>query len=263
MSLTGLIRAIVVSTTVGVHSPMMAPSVHASSAILIQAHTGQILYAKNIRKEWEPASLTKIITAWLAIRMGWGQTVVISKTAQNQPGASLGLRAGQRIPMPSLVPAMMMASGNDAAYAIGQTVTPRERQFVSLMNHTAEKWHAVGVHFVNDTGLYAPSQHVTALGMAVISRQAMKNPTFRHIVALPYAFLPQSATKVFFNQNPLIGTYSGAIGIKIGYTPVSGENLAGAALRHGQCLIVILLHDNPADVWTDADALLSWGFQHH
>ncbi len=263
MSLVSLIRAIAISTSLTAHSHSMAPPVHASSAILIQAHSGQILYAKNVREEWQPASLTKIMTAWLAIRLGWHQTVVVSTPAENQPGASLGLKAGQRIPMSSLVPAMMMASGNDAAYAIGQTVTPQESLFVSLMNRTALKWHALGVHFVNDTGLYAPSQRVTALGMAVICRHAMTNPTFRHIVDLPYAVLPQSTTKVFFNQNPLIGTYSGAIGIKMGYTPISGENLAGAAVRHGQNLIVILLHDNPADVWTDSDALLSWGFQHY
>lgn len=200
------------------------------------------------------------MTAWLALKDGWRRPLVVSPIAQQQTGASLGLHAGQHLTVGAVVPAMMMVSGNDAAYAVAQAVSGSEQKFVTLMNRTATQWGALGAHFANPTGLSSPKQWVTALAMANIAQHTMQSSALRRIVSLPYAILPAPDPKIFFNQNQLLSEYPGSIGIKMGYTVQGGATLAGAATRHREVLIVVLLHDNPATVWTDAQALLSWGF---
>lgn len=237
------------------------PALSASAAILVDGSTGQILYGHDIRGEYYPASITKIMTAYLAIRYGWNKTVSVSTAAQNQTGSSCYLRAGERDPMAAVVTAMMLVSGNDAAWAVAQTVSGRVPAFVDLMNRTARAWHAPGIHFANPSGLPDPRHVVSALGMAVIAEHAMANPIFRRIVATRTSSLPPDpAPRIYYNQNRLLYTYPGAVGIKIGYTIEADETIVGAARRHGVFLIEVLLHDTPAGLWPDAANLLSWGF---
>ncbi len=240
------------------------PSPTAQGAILIDGNTGQILYGRDIRGEFYPASITKIMTAYLAITHGWRRTVVVSKTAELQPGSSAYLLAGQRLPMPKVVTAMMMVSGNDAAYAIAQTVSGSVPAFVRLMNAQAKAWHAPGIHFDNPDGLPDHKHVVSALGMAVIAEHAMRNPIFARIVDTHSSVLPPDPRpRVYYNQNQLLYNYSGAVGIKIGYTVEADETIVGAARRHGLFLIEVLLHDTPTGLWPDAQNLLTWGFDHY
>lgn len=239
------------------------PPLSAASAILVNADTGQILYGRNIRHEHYPASITKIMTAYLAIVHGWNKTVTVSTLAQDQTGSSNYLRAGERLPMPDVVTAMMLTSGNDSAVAVAQTVSGSVPAFVKLMNATAAKWHAPGIHFANPSGLPNPHHVVTALGMAIIAEHAMQNPIFRQIVRTKRSSLPPNPSpRVFFNQNRLLYTYPGAIGIKLGWTPKAGETVVVAAQRNGMTLIAVLLHDTPNGLWPDAARLLSYGFDH-
>ncbi|WP_242848283.1 D-alanyl-D-alanine carboxypeptidase family protein [Sulfobacillus thermosulfidooxidans] len=265
LALTSILSTFALSTSVYAAStvPPSPPSLSAQGAILVDANTGQILYGRHIRQEFYPASITKIMTAYLAITHGWNKTVRVSVQAQNQPGSSCYLRAGQAYPMPRVVSAMMMVSGNDAAYAIAQTVGGTVSHFVHMMNQTAHRWHAPGIHFANPSGLPNPHHVVSALGMAIITEHAMANPIFRQIVATKVASLPPDpAPRIYYNQNRLLYTYPGAIGVKIGYTIEADETIVGAAKRHGITLIEVLLKDTPAGLWPDAANLLSWGFQH-
>ncbi|NMP20829.1 D-alanyl-D-alanine carboxypeptidase [Sulfobacillus sp. DSM 109850] len=239
------------------------PPLSAQAAILIDGNTGQILYGRDIRGEFYPASITKIMTAYLAITHGWNRTVVVSEAAQNQIGSSAYLRAGEKLPMPRVVTAMMLVSGNDAAYAVARTVAGSVPAFVRLMNAQAAAWGAPGIHFDNPDGLPDPKHVVTALGMAIIARHAMENPTFAKIVATKESTLPPDPKpRVYYNQNLLLYQYPGAIGVKIGYTIEADETIVGAAKRHGLYLIEVLLHDTPSGLWPDAENLLTWGFQH-
>lgn len=239
------------------------PALSASAAILVDGQTGQILYGRQILKEYYPASITKIMTAYLAIKHGWTKTVHVSAAAQNQPGASCYLRAGETDPMPKVVTAMMLVSGNDAAWAVAQTVSGHVKNFVGLMNRTAKDWHAPNVHFQNPNGLPNPHHVVSALGMAIITEHAMKNGTFRKIVRTKMSTLPPDPSpRVYFNQNRLLYTYPGAVGVKIGYTVQADETIVAAARRDGILLIEVLLHDTPAGLWPDAKTLLNWGFHH-
>jgi D-alanyl-D-alanine carboxypeptidase (penicillin-binding protein 5/6) len=237
------------------------PPLSAQGAILVDGTTGQILYGKAIDQPFYPASITKIMTAYLAIRDGWNRTVHVSVAAQNQPGSSCYLRAGEVEPMSSVVTCMMLVSGNDAAWAVAQTVSGSVSRFVQLMNRTAQQWGATGVHFTNPSGLPDPHHVVTARGMAIIAEHAMQNPIFQQVVATKESTLPPDPRpRQYYNQNRLLYDYPGAVGIKIGYTVEADETIVAAARRNGVLLIAVLLHDTPAGLWPDARHLLSWGF---
>jgi D-alanyl-D-alanine carboxypeptidase (penicillin-binding protein 5/6) len=157
----------------------------------------------------------------------------------------------------------MLASGNDAAYAVAQTVAGSVPAFVRMMNAQARAWHAPGIHFANPDGLPNPHHVVSALGMAIIAEHAMRNPIFRRIVATRRSTLPPDPKpRIYYNQNQLLYDFPGAVGIKIGYTIEADETIVGAAQRHGLLLIAVLLHDTPEGLWPDAENLLDWGFQH-
>ncbi|MCY0879861.1 MAG: D-alanyl-D-alanine carboxypeptidase [Firmicutes bacterium] len=238
------------------------PRVSAAAWIVVDGNTGQVLGGHDIFGEFYPASITKIMTAYLAITRGWHDTVVVSPQAADQPGSSAYLTAGERLKMPGVVTAMMLVSGNDAAYAVAQTVAGSVAKFVHMMNAQAKAWGAPGIHFANPDGLPNPRHVVTALGMAMIAEHAMRNPIFRRIVATKVSELPPDPSpRVYYNQNQLLYDYPGAVGIKIGYTIEADETIVGAARRHGELLIAVLLHDTPAGLWPDVEHLLTWGFQ--
>lgn len=246
-----------------VQAAVRPPQLSAEGAILIDGNTGQILFGRDIRGEFYPASITKIMTAYLAITHGWHRTVVVSQAAQDQIGSSAYLVAGEHLPMPKVVTAMMLVSGNDAAYAVAQTIGGSVPAFVHMMNAQARAWGAPGIHFDNPNGLPDPKHVVSALGMAIIAEHAMRNPIFAKIVDTTTSSLPPDPKpRIYYNQNRLLYDFPGAVGIKIGYTIEADETIVGAARRHGLFLIDVLLHDTPAGLWPDAENLLSWGFAH-
>lgn len=266
-------RSIIVGIAMGVFTMVMglspalaysrAPHLSASAFILVDGATGQVLAGQHVRSEFYPASITKIMTAYLAITRGWHKTVMVSRQAELQPGSSAYLLAGQRLPMPKVVTAMMLVSGNDAAYAVAQTVAGSVPAFVRMMNAQARAWGAPGIHFANPDGLPNPHHVVSALGMAIIAEHAMKNPIFARIVDTKKSTLPPDPhPRVYYNQNRLLYDYPGAVGIKIGYTIEADETIVTAARRHGLFLIGVLLHDTPQGLWPDARNLLTWGFSH-
>lgn len=239
------------------------PRVTAASAIVMNVETGQILYTKRIHERWPPGSLVKIMTAWLAIRYAWHKLGRVTPQAAHLGGASLGLPIGLKLPLDRLVPAMMMASGNDAAEVVATTVAGTDRAFVRKMNDTAGQWHLGTIHFGNATGLPANNQWTTAEAMARLARHVIKNPVFRAMVrATSESLWIRHVPHFYVNQNQLIGGFPGATGIKMGYTRQGGATLVATADRGHQDLIVVLLHDNLADVWPDAARLLVWGFSH-
>ncbi len=237
------------------------PHVVATSALVMNATNQQILYAKNIHQRWPPGSLVKIMTAWLAIRYGWHKTGRITAADRHLGGAMLGFPSGTIIPLDRLVPAMMMASGNDAAMAVACTVSGTASAFVRQMNYTAARWHLHGIRFSNPTGLPSTNQWTTAAAMAGLAQHVMKNGIFATMVREPSVTLfNQKIARFYPNQNQLIGEFPGANGIKLGYTRGGGATLVATARRRHTELIVVLLHDNLADVWPDAMHLFSWGF---
>lgn len=234
------------------------PSVSAKQAILIDAKTGETLFERKADEKGYPASTTKIMTALVTLDLcrelgvDMSQTVEIPPEAVGVEGSSLYLKKGETRTLENLLYGVMLRSGNDGATALAAVMGGNVEHFVELMNEKAQKLGCTDTHFVNPTGLYDEGHYTTARDLAVISRQAMKNKTFREIVG----------TKTFeeyTNKNKTVFQYEGATGIKIGFTKMSGRTLVASARQGGTEMICVVLSDG--NWFNDAYALMDYGFE--
>lgn len=238
------------------------PSTAARAAVVMEASSRRVLYAKNPHMKLPMASTTKIMTAILAIEMGNLEDVVtVSPKAVGVEGSSIYLAKGERLTLEQLLYGLMLRSGNDAAVAIAEHIGGSVENFVRLMNRKAVQIGARNTNFVNPHGLHDDMHYTTAYDLALISAYAMQNPVFRTIVSTKYKKIPwegRSYDRVLQNKNALLWSYEGANGIKTGYTKVSRRCLASAALRDGMQLVCVVLDCQP---WFDDSAtLLDYGF---
>ncbi|MDI6710234.1 MAG: D-alanyl-D-alanine carboxypeptidase family protein [Bacillota bacterium] len=241
-----------------------APAITGEAAVLMDLDTGQVLYTKNADRRMYPASTTKILTALTALEQGRLEDVVTtSERASLTEGSSVYLKIGERQRLKDLLYALMVNSGNDCAVAIAEHIAGSEEQFVDLMNDYASRLGATHSHFANPHGLHDPQHYTTARDLAVIAREAMKNPTFRKIVATRTYTLDRPDDKrptLLVNRNRLLWTYDGCLGVKTGYTSEASQCLVAAAERNGQRLLSVVLKSQGPALWTDSAALLDYGF---
>ncbi len=241
-----------------------APAVTADAAILINARTGQVLFEHHADQAMYPASTTKILTAILALELGQPEAVVTtSLNARTTEGTSLYLEVGETAVMDNLLHALLLRSANDAAVAIAEHLAGSVEAFAVLMNAKAAELGATDSHFVNPHGLHDPEHYTTARDLARIAAYAMGDPRFRAIVATRRATMPwpgQEWDRTLDNLNELLVTYPGATGVKTGYTTKAGQCLVASALRDETELIAVVLKAVGSNLWTDATALLDYGF---
>ena len=239
-------------------------SLTATTAILMDARSGQILYGRDPHLEWPPASTTKIMTALVALERARLDTPIeISpEVARFREGSVVGLPQNAKIPLHDLLYALLLPSGNDVALAIAEGVAGSVPAFVDLMNARARELGAVQTHFTAPHGLYDREHYSTAYDLALIARVAMQNPTFREIVHTRGWTLTVHGQhpRRLFNHNRLLSRYPGADGIKTGYVHQSGQTLVASATRNGWRLIAVILRSR--DEWGDASRLLTFGFTH-
>ena len=240
------------------------PPVAAEAAVVMNATDKRVLYAKNAGGIMYPASTTKIMTLITALEAGSPDSVVVvSPRAANCDGSSLELRNGDRLKLQEALFGMMLVSGNDAAEAVAESVAGSIPAFVQKMNDEAEKFGATRTHFSNPHGLPDPINHfTTAYDLALITAYGLKNPVFANIVATrdyDVHFLNRSSVTHARNTNKLLNTYSGANGVKTGFTDAAGECLVAAARRGDVELIAVVL--NSESRWDDAARLLNYGFR--
>lgn len=239
------------------------PNVSGTAAVLIDAKTGRVLYQKNAHKKWEPASTTKILSVLIALEKGnLNDIVTISKNAMDVEGTVVWLRAGEKQPLENLLYAMMLNSANDASIAVAEHVGGSVAGFVKMMNEKAEELGLKNSHFSNPHGLTAPDHYSTAYDMAIIAREAMKNPKFREIVATTTrAWHGKDWDSKLVNLNRLLSTYPGATGVKTGYTSSSGDCIVASAARDDESYIAVVFGSkDKKTMWQDAEALLDYGF---
>lgn len=244
------------------------PTLSASSALLLDADSGDVLFEKNARTPMGMASTTKIMTALIAAELLAPEKVVsIPREAVNVEGSSVYLCEGERLTVRQLLYAVLLASANDAATAIAIAAAGSVNEFCVLMNERAAELGLRDTNFVNPHGLYHPDHYTTAYDLAVISAEALRNSTVREIVATRRTTIPQGvtydgqtppATRYLYNHNKLLSLYDGAIGLKTGYTTDTGRCLVSAALRDGLTLIAVTLR--APDDWRDHTAMLDYGF---
>jgi serine-type D-Ala-D-Ala carboxypeptidase (penicillin-binding protein 5/6) len=230
-------------------------NVSAKSAILIEQKSGRILYEKDAYTKRRIASITKIMTAIIAIESGkMNQIVTVSPQAVRTEGSSIYLKPGEKISLEHLVYGLMLRSGNDAAVAIAEHVGGSLEGFVMLMNQKAEEIGMSDTSFANPHGLDDHLNHYsTAYDMAKLTRYAMQNETFREIFGAKIHRAPNPSERwdrVWKNKNKLLtGLYSYCTGGKTGYTKKANRTLVSTATKNGLDLIAVTL-DAPDD-WND------------
>ncbi len=241
------------------------PPVTARSAVLMDAGTGRVYFEKKASLRSEPASLTKIMTAILALEYGHPEeTVTVSgKSAGICVGQELGLARGDRITLENLIKAALIHSANDSTVAIAQHVAGTEERFVDLMNARALVLGALNTRFANTNGYHHPNHYSTAHDLALIARYALTNRDFARIVGTPQDTITWADGKKhreIKNTNRLVRnqSYEGIIGVKTGSTARAGNCLIAAARRGDRTLIAVVLHSR--NRYGDTVRLLDYGF---
>nr|WP_276352281.1 D-alanyl-D-alanine carboxypeptidase family protein [Cohnella sp. YIM B05605] len=240
------------------------PGNHAKAASLIDVTSGRILFSQRGDEPMKIASLTKIMTAIVAIEHGnLNDTVTVSSRAAGVEGSSLYLKAGQKISLLDLLYGLMLRSGNDAAVAVAEHVGGSLGGFVYLMNKKAEELGLSRSHFANPHGLDQEGHYMSANDLAKLSAYALRNPVFAKIVKTRVRTAPNPNEPwdyKWVNKNKMLTMYEGADGVKTGYTKQALRTLVTSATRNGQQLAAVTLNDG--DDWADHRSLLDYGFRY-
>lgn len=258
----------------------------AESAILMNAETGAILYEKNGDEVRYPASITKIATALYALEKNRGfldsdviaeqdsiGTVKESETKRTGykgppyrltiGGTHIGIKRGEVLPLRALLYGMMLESGNDAANVIAQYTSGKITTFVQEMNAHLKAIGCQKTTFKNPSGLHHPDHQTTAYDMAVMTREALRDPVFREIVKTVHYTRPKTNKQdeaTLYQHNRLVKRgacyYKHAIGVKTGYHSLAGNNVVAAAEKDGRTLIAVLMgYKDKQEKYEDAIAL--------
>ncbi|SCJ69072.1 D-alanyl-D-alanine carboxypeptidase dacB precursor [uncultured Flavonifractor sp.] len=233
------------------------PGVSASCAILVDAESGRVLMEKNADEERAIASITKLMTALVAVEStsDLDRTVTIQKEWTRAEGSSMYLREGEELTLRELLYGLLLVSGNDAALAIAGFCAGDTDTFVEWMNMRAQELGMERTHFVNPNGLPAEGHYSTAADMAKLAIVVMEQPDLAEIVGTKSVTM---AGRTMTNHNKLLWRYEGCVGMKTGYTDAAGRTLVSCAERDGQRLIAVTL--NAPNDWADHAAMFDYGF---
>ena len=241
-----------------------APIIKARSAVLVDLDSGKTLYQLDPHGRHAPASLTKVVTALVAIdHLRLDQTVTVPVSINQLPWDStrMGLRPGERLTVRELLYGLFLNSGNDAAITLSEAAMPRAT-FVGLMNAKAATLGMADTHFANPIGLDDPAHYTSSADLARASAELIRRfPDVAAIAATPSLTLPATATHhayALYNLNELVRKYPGATGLKTGWTGHAGGCLIATATRDGRHLMVVLLAS--PRIFEEAAALLDYGF---
>lgn len=238
------------------------PVVSAESAVLIDAMSGRVIYAKNENEKRPVASTTKIMTTLLSLESdNLDEPFMVDSDAIKVEGSSMGLCEGDIVTKRILCYGMLLPSGNDAANATAVKLAGDLSSFSDMMNNRATEIGMENSHFVTPSGLHDENHYSTAYDMAILTREALKNPDFSDIcsqseITTEYGNPPYRRT--LYNTNKLLSMYDGCIGVKTGFTDEAGRCLVSACEKDGVKLIAVTL--SASDDWNDHKKLFDYGF---
>ena len=246
------------------------PSVSADSAVVLDATTGKVLYAKNPDSAYPPASTTKIMTALLTLEnTNLNDKVIIGNNPPKVDGTRLGLLPGEEVTVKDLLYGLLLASDNDCAEALAEHVSGSSDKFAVKMNKKAKELGAKNTNFINPTGLFNEKHKTSAKDLSLIMRELCKNPEYSKIATtISYTIPPTNKSakpRTVWNENRLVQKqskyyYSGCEGGKTGYTIQSLHSYTAAATRNGETLIIALIHDKNKTFFPDSISLFNFGF---
>ena len=238
--------------------------VRAPAAILVDADTGRVLWAERPHERRKIASLTKIMTATLALHeVPWESTVTVARSVTRVPLVREGLRTGEHVKAWKLFYSLLLYSGNDDANQLAISSAGSVHAFLRQMNDEARKLVLRDTHYTSPSGVRDRGNYSTPWDLAALTRFAFRNPRFDRLVRTRRIQVRWSAptnSKIYLNNNFLLHDYTGANGVKTGYTHEAGWCLVASATRHGRRLVAVVL-DSP-NMYADARRLLNLGFSH-
>lgn len=251
------------------------PAVAGDSAIVMEASTGTVLYEKNAHEQLYPASITKIMTALLAVENSdLEESVTFSTDAvYKTEGSGIWRDVDEVMTMRECLYGMMLESANECAYAIAEHVGGNYDNFIQMMNDKAKELGCQNTHFNNPHGLPDENHYISAYDMALISQAALKNETFRMVTSTKRHTIPptnkHAEETYLINHHKMLYPkdgdrqylYDGCIGGKTGYTSVAGSTLVTFAERDGMTLICVVMKEQAPNHYLDSINLLNYCFE--
>jgi D-alanyl-D-alanine carboxypeptidase len=233
--------------------------------ILVDADQGTVLANHAADALWYPASLSKLMTAYVTFaalksgRVKPTSPVIVSQNALDQPPSKMGFKVGTVMTLDNALKMLLVKSANDIAVAIAEAIGGRESAFIATMNDTAVRLGMSSTHYDNPHGLPDPGQVTTARDMAVLASAIWTDfPEYRSYLGIPAI---KSGKKVLTSENRLLERYRGTNGMKTGFTCSAGYNLVASATRGGQTFIAVVLGENSwGDLSERTASLLNLGF---
>lgn len=228
---------------------LLAPrNAHAEALLLIEADSGKVLQAENATIPWYPASVTKIMTAYVTLKavkdgkITLDTLLTVSPTAASQSPSKMGLRPGTQVTVDNALKMMMVKSANDMAVVLAEGVGGSIDGFAAMMNDNARRLGMTQTNYVNPNGLPADGHVTSARDLGILARSFLRDlPEYESYVHIPAI---RFGKRVTANFNKLIGRYPGADGFKTGFICASGYNLVASATRNGRRLIAVVLGAN-------------------
>lgn len=258
----------ILEASVTVSAPV---TVNAESAILMDASTGQVLFAENENEQLYPASVTKIMPLLLFMealdegKISLTDVVTASPAAASKGGSQIWLKEGEQMTVDELLRATAIASANDACTALGEHIAGSEEAFVALMNKRAKELGMKNTNFVNCSGLDdETTEHLTtAYDIALMSKELLSHERIKTYTTVWMDTLRGGATQLT-NTNRLVRFYNGTTGLKTGTTDKAGYCLSASAERDGLHLIAVIMGaENSDERFEGAKAMLNWGFANY
>jgi D-alanyl-D-alanine carboxypeptidase len=236
------LKRIALVATLAIAVPSFA---QAEALLVIEADTGRVLQADNATYPWYPASVTKIMTAYVTLkavkegRLTLEQTLTVSPVAASQSPSKMGFKPGTQVTVENALAMMMVKSANDMAVVLAEGVGGSIDGFSAQMNQTAQRLGMTQTTYVNPNGLPADGQVTSARDLAILARAVIRDlPEYEYFMHIPAIRFGRRVTN---NFNKLIGRYPGADGFKTGFICASGYNLVASATRNGKRLIAVVL----------------------
>lgn len=248
-------------------------TIESPSVVLMELSSGQILYEKDGDTPRKPASVTKIMTMLLVFdaikegKLSLSDEITVSEHAADMGGSQVYLEAGEVQTLDDLLKCMIVSSANDAAVAISEAVAGSEEAFVKMMNERAKKLGMNHSHFVNVCGLEAEGHEMSAMDIAVLSRELiLKHPEVFDYSTIWMDSITHKTKKGesefgLANTNKFLKKYNGANGLKTGYTSAAGFSMSATAKKDGMTLIAVVMGSKTKEMrYQDAERLLNYGF---
>lgn len=242
---------------------------NATSAIMIEESTGEIIFKKNADEKRAPASMTKMMSMLLIMEnidngnLSFDEEVTASEYASSMGGSQIFLKAGEKMTVEDLLKGIAIGSGNDATVAMAEKIAGTEEEFVKLMNKKALELGLKNTNFKNATGLDAENHYSTAYDMAIIAKELVKHEKILEFTGTYEEYLRKDTSSPFWlvNTNRLVRFYQGVDGLKTGYTSDAGYCLTSTAKKDNMRLITVVMNEPSSQIRnSETSSMLDYGF---